>query len=108
MQIRQIEMFSPTLKAALKKEHKSSGCRPVYDLIQLLKIPVLQRFYNLSDDQTEFFDQRPPNFHVLLGAEPQQLLSRCKAIWLFRNNLVNANIIKDIFNLYDETLNNLT
>ena len=48
------EMFRPELKNALHKERKSNAGRPPYDCVLLFKTLVLQRIYNLSDDQTEY------------------------------------------------------
>ena len=50
----QWEMFRPILSQSLLKESKGPGGRPPYDCILMFKILVLQRIYNLSDDQTEF------------------------------------------------------
>ena len=48
------EMFRPELKNALHKKRKSNAGRPPYDCVLLFKTLVLQRIYNLSDDQTEY------------------------------------------------------
>ena len=48
------KMFRPELKNALHKERKSNAGRPPYDCVLLFKTLVLQRIYNLSDDQTEY------------------------------------------------------
>ena len=48
------EQFRPALTTALKKEHKGAGGRPPYDYILMFKVLILQRIYNLSDDQTEY------------------------------------------------------
>jgi len=47
-------MFRPELKNALHKERKSNAGRPLYDCVLLFKTLVLQRIYNLSDDQTDY------------------------------------------------------
>lgn len=48
------ELFRPTLNQLLKKSSKGPGGRPPYDYVLLFKILILQRYYNLSDDQTEY------------------------------------------------------
>ena len=48
------EAFRPLLKDALQKERKSNAGRPPYDALLLFKILILQRLFNLSDDQTEY------------------------------------------------------
>lgn len=48
------EIFRPVLNVAFKKERKGSGGRPPYDYLLLFKVLILQRLFNLSDDQTEY------------------------------------------------------
>ena len=50
----QWEIFRPVLEEALRKEPKGAGGRPPYDSLLMFKILILQRIYNLSDDQAEF------------------------------------------------------
>ena len=47
------EIFRSTIEDALERKDLSKGGRPPYDSILLFKILILQRLYNLSDDQTE-------------------------------------------------------
>ena len=61
------EAFRPILKTTTKKEHKGLGGRPPYDLILMLKILILQRLYNLSDDQMEFQINDHMSFMRFLG-----------------------------------------
>ena len=61
------EQFRPILKTATKKEHKGLGERPPYDLILMLKILILQRLYNLSDDQMEYQVNGRISFMRFLG-----------------------------------------
>ncbi len=46
-------MFRPILTKALYKEHKGAGGRPRFDPVMMLKILILQRYYNLSDEQKQ-------------------------------------------------------
>ncbi len=48
------EMFRPLLEKATHKEKKGVGGRPPFDCVLMFKVLVLQRIYNLSDDQTEY------------------------------------------------------
>jgi hypothetical protein len=49
------EMFRPLLEEAFAlANRKSNAGRKPYDKILMFKILILQRYYNLSDDQTEF------------------------------------------------------
>ena len=48
------EMFKEPIETALHKEPKAPGGRPPYDKLMMFKIIILQKYYNLSDEQTEF------------------------------------------------------
>lgn len=61
------EQFRPVLTQALKKESKGAGGRPPYDCVLMFKILILQRMYNLSDDQTEYQINDRMSFMRFLG-----------------------------------------
>jgi len=48
------EMFRELLEECLTHEPKGKGGRPPYDYVMMFKIMILQRYYNLSDDQVEY------------------------------------------------------
>lgn len=48
------ESFRPILNEVLKKERKSNAGRHPFDCVMMFKELVLQRLFNLSDDQTEY------------------------------------------------------
>jgi IS5 family transposase len=47
------ESFRGLLKKVYAKPKKKGG-RPPFDAVMMFKVLVLQHFYNLSDDQTEY------------------------------------------------------
>ena len=47
-------MVRSVLNQACRKGDTGKGGRPPYDVVMMFKILVLQRLYNLSDDQTEY------------------------------------------------------
>ena len=48
------EDFKSVIEQNIRHPRSSKGGRPPFDVILTSKILVLQRLYNLSDDQTEF------------------------------------------------------
>ena len=48
------ELFREPIEKALYVEPKGAGGRPSFDKIMMFKILILQKYYNLSDEQTEF------------------------------------------------------
>lgn len=101
------EKFRPILNKALKKEHKGVGGRPPYDYLLMFKILVLQRIYNLSDEQTEYQINDRISFMRFLGLNFEDKVPDAKTIWLFRETLVNAEIIEKLFRKFGEQLEEL-
>ena len=83
-------MFRPELTDALRREKKGLGGRPPYDNVILFKILVLQRTYNISDDQTEFQINYRISFMRFLGLSLGDKVPDAKTIWLFRENLTRT------------------
>ena len=48
------EQFRRILTNAFEKEEKGIGGRPPFDYVMMFKIMVLQRYYNLSDEQMQY------------------------------------------------------
>lgn len=61
------ESFRPVLEKAFQKERKSNAGRHYYDVVMIFKILVLQRLFNISDDQTEFQINDRMSFMRFLG-----------------------------------------
>lgn len=98
------EQFRPILKTATKKEHKGLGGRPPYDLILMLKILILQRLYNLSDDQMEFQINDRMSFMRFLGLGLGDNVPDAKTIWLFRDTLMKAGVMDKLFYHFNKML----
>lgn len=98
------EEFRKPLSLALYKEPKSLAGRPSYDVILMFKILVLQRIYNLSDDQTEFQINDRMSFMRFLDLGLESRIPDAKTIWLFRDKLTKANVIKILFDEFNSQL----
>ena len=48
------KIFRQDLERAVEKEARGPGGRPRHDVVMMFKVLVLQRYYNLSDEQTEY------------------------------------------------------
>ena len=71
------EMFRELLENRLTKEPQGKGGRPPYDYVMMFKIMILQRYYNLSDDQVEFQINDRMSFTCALHLCP--LGTKCEA-----------------------------
>lgn len=70
----------------------------------LFKILVLQAPYNLSDDQAEFVIQDRLSFMRFLSLSLPEKVPDAKTIWLFRESLVRAGAIDNLFVRFDKHL----
>ena len=72
------EMFRDILKKNIVRKENNKGGRPPFDMVMMFKILVLERLYNLSDDQAEFQINDRRSFMRFLGLEsliPARLLT---------------------------------
>ncbi len=98
------EIFRPTLNKVFKKEAKGAGGRPPFDYLLMFKILVLQRIYNLSDDQAEYQINDRMSFMRFLGLHLGDRVPDAKTIWLFRDALTKANIMRELFDVFNKQL----
>lgn len=98
------EMFRKILEQATDKEAKGPGGRPRYDCVMMFKALVLQRYYNLSDEQTEFQIKDRLTFQKFLGLSLSDTVPDEKTIWLFREELMKAGVVKKLFRRFEKHL----
>lgn len=97
-------MFRPAITKVFKKEAKGAGGRPPSDYLMMFKVLIIQRIYNLSDDQTEYQINDQMSFMRFLGLGLGDRIPDAKTIWLFRDTLTKANIIRELFDLFNQQL----
>jgi len=98
------EAFRPTLETIRQKPRKSNAGRKPFDVVFMFKILVLQSLYNLSDAQLEFQITDRFSFMAFLGLHLNDRVPDEKTIWLFRDELTNAQLINPLFDQFDATL----
>jgi len=98
------DVFRPALTKALKKFRKSNAGRKPFDSILMFKILVLQSFYNLSDDQTEYQIRDRLSFTRFLGLELEDTIPDAKTLWSFRDTLSQKGAIKKLFKKFNRFL----
>ena len=97
-------VFEKPLAKALKRSDGAKGGRPPFPAVLMFKILVLQALYNLSDDQAEFVIQDGLSFMRFLGLGLSDKVPDAKTIWLFRESLVRAGAIDNLFARFDKHL----
>ena len=98
------EMFRVILKKHIVRKESNKGGRPPFDMVMMFKILVLERLYNLSDDQAEFQINDRRSFMRFLGLESYDTVPDAKTIWKFRDDLSKTDAIEECFHLFNEML----
>lgn len=91
------EGFRPVLEKVHQKERKSNAGRKPFDVVLMFKVLVLQHFYNLADDQTEYQIRDRYSFCRFLGLTPEGRVPDAKTIWLFRERLKTLELVEELF-----------
>lgn len=94
------EAFRPELQKAFPPTPEEHGGRPRYDLLLMFKILILQRLYNLSDEQTEYQITDRMSFMRFLDLDLKKPVPDAKTIWAFREKLVKAEAGDAFFNIF--------
>lgn len=95
------EDFRHTLSKTRMKTRKSAAGRKPYDVVLMFKVLVLQHLYNLGDDETEYLIRDRYSFSRFLGLTPEGKIPDAKTIWLFREQLVQHDVMKELFIDFD-------
>lgn len=98
------EMFREALDLACEKPSKGVGGRPRYDQVLMFKVLVIQRYYNLSDEETEYQIRDRLTFQRFLGLTLSDRVPDAKTIWLFREDLVRSGGVEKLFLRFESLL----
>lgn len=101
------EMFRVLLEEKLSPQARGKGGRPPYDYVVMFKILILQRYYNLSDDQAEYQINDRMSFMRFLNLSIADDVPDSKTIWHFKEKLTDLEAIELLFNLFLEELEKL-
>ena len=99
------ELFrQPIEEALIKDDRKSNAGRKPYDKLLMFKIIILQRYYNLSDEQTEFQIKDRLSFLDFLGLQIGDNVPDEKTICLFKESLKEKDLSKKLFDIFTKNL----
>lgn len=98
------ELFRGELERALYKPSKGPGGAPRWDAVLMFKLLVLQRLYNLSDEQAEYQVSDRLSFRRFLGLNLCDAVPDSRTVWVFRERLVEAGTLERLFHAYREQL----
>lgn len=92
------ELFRPLLESNLYTQPKAPGGRPPYYYVLMFKALILQRYYNLSDEQVEYKINDRMSFMRFLDLTIVDDIPDSRTVWAFREQLVNL----ELFEKYDK------
>ena len=104
LQMIEWEEFRPILERIFKKEMKGKGGRTPYDYVMMFKTLILQRYYNLSDDQIEYQILDRLSFMRFLSLTLSDKVPDSKTVWNFREQLTKAGKVEAMFDKFNEVL----
>ncbi len=100
-------LFRAELKAVWRtpdEKRKSNAGRKPWDEVLMFKVLVLQQLYNLSDDQIEYQIRDRLSFMRFLDLGIEDRVPDAKTVWLYREKLAKAGMVKTLFDRFDAYL----
>ncbi|MBP8960012.1 MAG: transposase [Bacteroidales bacterium] len=70
----------------------------------MFKALIIQSLYNLSDDQLEYQIVDRASFKRFLELKKSDKIPDSKTFWLFREQLIEKDVILGLFKIFNETL----
>jgi IS5 family transposase len=101
------EFFRKPLEDYFRKDKSkgdNKGGRPSYDYVMMFKIVILQRYYSLSDDSTEYAILDRLSFMRFLGLTLSNAVPDSKTVWNFKNELAKGDMVNKLFRKLDNGL----
>lgn len=102
--VMQWELFRPILEKCFDKPVKGPGGRPPFGLVFMFKVLIVQRTYNLSDADAEFWIKDRLSVQNFLAITLADDVPDGKTIWAFRNTLSQAGVVEPLFDRFGDHL----
>jgi len=101
------EVFRSMLEEGLSKEPKGPGGRPPYDYVMMFKIAILQRYFNLSDEQAEYQINDRMSFMRFLDLTIADDIPDSRTIWDFKEKITDLGLVEVMFAMFLKELEKL-
>ena len=95
------ETFRPTLRKIREKPRKSNAGRKPVDEVLLFKMLVLQKLYNISDEDLEYQVNDRLSFMQFLGLGLEERVADATTVWLFREQLQQQGLVEELFEQFE-------
>lgn len=97
------ELFRPVLEKRMNYSDQSKGGRPPYDPVFMFKVVVLQKYYGLSEEDTEFQILDRFSFQRFLELDVSSEVPDKNTVWLFKERL-GKDGVKELFKAFESAL----
>ncbi len=89
-------------REAMREDHrKSPAGRKPFDAVLMFKILIIRSLYNLGDDAMEYQIRDRLSFMRFLDLSISDPVPDAKTIWLFRETLTRAGVVRVLFDRFD-------
>ena len=103
-QVVDFEIFRAPLEAALDYSDGAKGGRPAYDAVAMFKVLILAARHTVSDERMEFLIRDRLSWLRFLGFDLGAPTPDRNTIWTFRERLIRAGVMGDLFAAFDREL----
>jgi IS5 family transposase len=86
------------------KPRKSKAGRQPFDVVLIFKALILQKLYNISDEELEYQINDRLSFMQFLGLSLADAVPDATTVWLFRQQLTDAGLVEELFELFESYL----
>jgi IS5 family transposase len=98
------ELFRKPLEKSIRKPDYKKGGRPPWDVVLMYKIVMLQQWYNLADEATEYMINCRLDFMRFLDIECGSKVPDGNTIWDFKQSLADTEVDRELFELFNSEL----
>jgi len=96
--------FCPLLNQIRQQSRKSNAGRTPFDAILMFKLLILQKLYNISDEELEYQVNDRLSFMQFLGLSLTDAVPDATTVWLFRQQLTDAGVVEELFAQFESYL----
>jgi IS5 family transposase len=97
------ELFRPVLEKRMNYSDQAKGGRPPFDPVFMFKVVVLQKYYGLSEEETEFQILDRFSFQRFLGLDVSSDVPDKNTVWVFKERL-GKDGVKALFKRFEAAL----
>ena len=99
------DIFISILEVINVKPRKSNAGRKSFEVLLMFKMLILQKLYNLSDEELEYQINDRLSFMKFLGLGIEDKVPDATTLWLFREKIKEKGLEKELFEEFNEYLN---